>query len=88
VVTRARPPAIVDRLTWEAAQNIAAEDGTSRGDDGRSRHPAAVRSYAYRSRIRCRDCHRTNAGPSGVVIALRAGGGRGQQDSRNGHRVP
>ena len=45
------------------------------------RHPATVRSDAYRSRIRCRDCRRTNAGPSGVVIALRAGGGRGQQAS-------
>jgi hypothetical protein len=28
------------------------------------RHPATVRSDAYRSRIRCRDCRRTNAGPS------------------------
>jgi hypothetical protein len=39
-------PAIVDRPTWAAAQNIAAEDGTGRDDDGLSRHPAAVRNYA------------------------------------------
>ena len=49
MVTRPVHPAIVDRPTWEAAQNIAAEDGTGRDDDGLSRHPAAVRSYAYRS---------------------------------------
>jgi len=55
-------PAIVDRPTWETVRNIAAERGTS-SDDGLSRHPAAVRSYAYRPRIRCRDCRRTDAGP-------------------------
>ena len=55
-------PAIVDRDTWQAAQEIGAEHGTSRDGDELSRHPAATRTYAYRGRCRCRDCRRRMAG--------------------------
>jgi site-specific DNA recombinase len=51
-------PAIVDRDTWQAAQQISAEHSTSRDGDGLSRHPAATRTYAYLGRCRCRDCRR------------------------------
>ena len=51
-------PAIVHRATWQAAQQISAEHSTSRDGDQLSRHPAATRTYAYRGRIRCRDCRR------------------------------
>jgi Recombinase len=51
-------PAIIDRPTWEAAQEISAEHSTSRDGDQLSRHPAATRTYAYRGRCRCRDCRR------------------------------
>ena len=51
-------PAIVHRDTWAAAQDISAEHSTSRDGDGLSRHPAATRTYAYRGRVRCRDCRR------------------------------
>ena len=54
-------PAIVDRDTWDAAQQIGAEHGTSRDGDELSRHPAATRTYAYRGRFRCRDCRRRMA---------------------------
>ena len=62
VVTRAHPPAIVDRATWDAAQHIGAEHGTSRDGTGLSSHPAAARTYPYRGRIRCRDCRRRMSG--------------------------
>ena len=54
-------PAIVDRDTWAAAQEISAEHSTSRDGDALSRHPAATRTYAYRGRVRCRDCRRRMA---------------------------
>ena len=54
-------PAIVDRDTWHAAQDISAEHSTSRDGDQLSRHPAATRTYPYRGRIRCRDCRRRMA---------------------------
>ena len=55
-------PAIVDRATWDAAQDIAAGHGTSRDGDEPNTHPATLRFYPYRSRIRCRDCRRRMAG--------------------------
>ena len=54
-------PAIVDRATWAAAQDISAEHSTSRDGDQLSRHPAATRTYPYRGRVRCRDCRRRMA---------------------------
>ena len=54
-------PAIVHRDTWTAAQEISAGHSTSRDGDGISRHPAATRTYAYRGRVRCRDCRRRMA---------------------------
>jgi hypothetical protein len=51
-------PVIVNRATWDAAQAVAAEHGTSRDGTGISRHPAATRAYPYRGRVRCRDCRR------------------------------
>ena len=55
-------PAIIDRDTWDAAQAIGAGHGTSRDGTGLSGHPAATRTYAYRGRIRCRDCRRRMGG--------------------------
>ena len=55
-------PVIVDRATWDQAQQIGAEHGTSRDGDGLSTHPAATRTYTYRGRIRCRDCRRRMGG--------------------------
>ena len=55
-------PAIVDRATWDAAQDIGAEHGTSRDGTGLSAHPAAARIYPYRGRVRCRDCRRRMSG--------------------------
>ena len=55
-------PAIIDRQTWDAAQQMGAEHGTSRDGHGLSAHRAAVRTYAYRGRVRCRDCRRRMAG--------------------------
>jgi hypothetical protein len=52
----------VDRATWQQAQEIGAEHGTSRDGDTLSRHPAAARPYPYRGRVRCRDCRRRMAG--------------------------
>ena len=54
-------PAIVDRATWAAAQDISAGHSTSRDGDQLSRHPAATRTYPYRGRVRCRDCRRRMA---------------------------
>ena len=47
-------PAIVDRDTWEAAQRIGAEHRSAR-DTGRT-SPDTFRSYALRSRVRCKVC--------------------------------
>ncbi len=55
-------PVIIDRATWEAAQGTGAEHGTSRDGTALSRHPAATRTYAYRGRVRCRDCRRRMSG--------------------------
>ena len=55
-------PAIVDRATWDAAQNIAAGHSTSRDGDEPNTHPATLRTYPYRSRVHCRDCRRRMAG--------------------------
>ena len=55
-------PAIVDRATWDAAQDAAAAHGTSRDGDDPNPHPATRRAYPYRSRIRCRDCRRRMTG--------------------------
>ena len=53
-------PAIVDRPTWDAAQAAGAEHATSR--DGFSPYPSARRSYALRSRVRCKICQRRMCG--------------------------
>jgi hypothetical protein len=59
-------PAIIDRDTWDAAQQVAAEHGTSRDGAEPSRHPAAARFYPYRGRVRCKTCQRRMAGrPAG-----------------------
>ena len=55
-------PAIVDRATWDAAQPAGRDHATTRDRPGLSRHPAAKRTYAYRGRVRCRDCRRRMAG--------------------------
>jgi len=55
-------PAIIDRDTWDAAQTVGAEHGTSRDGYELSRHRAATRTYAYRGRVRCRDCRRRMSG--------------------------
>jgi len=55
-------PAIVDRGTWDAAQDVSAGHGTSRDGDEPNSHPATRRFYPYRSRIRCRDCRRRMVG--------------------------
>ena len=55
-------PVIVDRATWDTAQGIGAEHGTSRDGTGLNSHPAAARIYPYRGRIRCRDCRRRMSG--------------------------
>jgi site-specific DNA recombinase len=51
-------PAIVTRATWDAAQGIGAEHGTSRDGHTPSPHPRAQRTYLLRGRIRCRPCRR------------------------------
>jgi site-specific DNA recombinase len=55
-------PAIIDRQTWEEAQTVAAGHGSSRDGEGLNSHPATVRFYPYRSRVRSRDCQRRMAG--------------------------
>ena len=52
--------AIVDRETWEAAQRIGAEHRSAR-DTGRT-SPDTYRTYALRSRIRCKVCTRRMCG--------------------------
>jgi len=53
-------PAIIDRATWDAAQAIGAEHATSW--DGTRPYPSARRSYALRSRVRCKVCTRRMCG--------------------------
>ncbi len=55
-------PAIIDRPTWEEAQRIGAQHGTSRDGTGLNKHRAATRTYIYRGRVRCRDCQRRMGG--------------------------
>ena len=56
-------PAIVDRATWDAAQAVGAEHASSRdSDDGLYRQPPSRRTYALRSRVRCRLCRRRMCG--------------------------
>ena len=55
-------PAIIDRDTWDVAQTVAAGHGSSRDGDDLNTHPATVRFYPYRGRVRCRDCQRRMAG--------------------------
>ncbi len=55
-------PAIIDRDTWQTAQHVGAEHGTSRDSHDLSKHPAATRTYVYRGRIRCKTCQRRMAG--------------------------
>jgi site-specific DNA recombinase len=55
-------PVTIDRQTWEAAQAIGAEHGTSRDGHRRNRNRVATRTYPYRGRVRCRDCRRRMSG--------------------------
>jgi site-specific DNA recombinase len=57
----AHPP-IIDRDTWQEAQQIGAARATTRDGYALSRHPAATRTYVYRGRVRCRDCRRRMSG--------------------------
>jgi site-specific DNA recombinase len=60
-------PGIVDRDTWETAQKVGAEHRSSR--DGAMHNPASWRSYLFRSRIRCKICHRRMCGLTKVHAA-------------------
>ena len=55
-------PAIIDRETWDLAQTVSAGHGSSRDGENLNTHPATMRFYPYRSRVRCRDCDRRMAG--------------------------
>ena len=55
-------PAIITRATYDAAQRIGAARGNIRDDPGPSAHPLTRRTYALRSRIRCRICRRRMCG--------------------------
>ena len=56
-------PALIDRATWEQAQEIGKKHATSRDTPAPGPGtPSAVRSYPYRSRCRCRECRRRMAG--------------------------
>jgi site-specific DNA recombinase len=55
-------PAIIDRATWDAAQQAAGEHGTSRDGTKANAHPATARFYPYRGRVRCKTCQRRMAG--------------------------
>ena len=50
----------MDRDTWQAAQQVGAEHRSSR--DGAIHNPASWRSYPFRSRVRCKICHRRMCG--------------------------
>jgi site-specific DNA recombinase len=54
-------PAIIDRDTWDAAQDIGAEHANSRDRDPAAPPPNAS-YYLYRSRVRCRTCKRRMTG--------------------------
>jgi site-specific DNA recombinase len=54
-------PALIDKATWQAAQEIGAAHSTSRDTTGPAAGPAA-RFYPYRGRCRCRECRRRMAG--------------------------
>jgi DNA invertase Pin-like site-specific DNA recombinase len=54
-------PAIIDRATWDKAQQVGAEHATSWGDT-LVPHPTAKRSYLLRSRMRCKICQRRMVG--------------------------
>jgi hypothetical protein len=54
-------PAIVDRATWDKAQQVGTEHKTS-WDDTLVPHPTAKRSYLLRSRMRCKICERRMVG--------------------------
>jgi site-specific DNA recombinase len=58
--TTASHPAIIDRTTWDTAQQAGAEHATSW--DGTTPYPSARRSYALRSRVRCKVCKRRMCG--------------------------
>jgi site-specific DNA recombinase len=62
-------PAIIDRPTWDLAQTIAAGHGSSRDGDDLNTHPATIRFYPYRSRIRCRDCQRRMTGTTYTIAS-------------------
>ena len=51
-------PAVVSRVTWDAAQVMAEAHGTSRDDPALNTHPQAHRTYLLRGRVRCRPCRR------------------------------
>ena len=57
-------PAIIGRATWDEAQHAGAGHGSSRDGEDLNAHPATVRFYPYRSRVRCKDCDRRMAGNS------------------------
>ena len=59
---QATHPAIVDRDTWDTAQAIGADHGSSPDDDAPNTHPATRRSYILRSRVRCKLCQRRMCG--------------------------
>jgi hypothetical protein len=51
-------PAIVSREIWETAQTTGAEHGTSRDGTTLNTHRQTLRTYRFRSRLRCEDCQR------------------------------
>jgi site-specific DNA recombinase len=55
-------PAIIDRDTWDLAQTVSAGHGSSRDGEDLNTHPATLRFYPYRGRVRCRDCDRRMTG--------------------------
>jgi site-specific DNA recombinase len=55
-------PAIIDRATFDDAQQIGADHRTSRDGTAPSGRATDGRIYPYRSRVRCRDCKRRYGG--------------------------
>jgi hypothetical protein len=67
-------PAIVTRATWDEAQVMGEQHGTSRDDPALSSHPQARRTYLLRGMVRCRPCQRRMYGtvrPSTRVLRER-----------------
>ena len=69
-------PAIIDRATFDDAQKISAQHGTSRDGHEPSARAVTGRIYPYRARVRCRDCRRrysgtTSASKSGSHVYYR-----------------